>query len=81
MDASPDRRSIHARRADRTAPRSGECSVALLEHQSHGLRPPRFGLLRLGDGEDDEEERHADPVVEPALDVEAAEPETAAASR
>ena len=52
--------------------RAAERAVAdLLEHELDGVPVPDRPLLRLGDRERDQEERHADPVVQPALHVEA----------
>ena len=46
-------------------------SVAdLLEHELHRRAVSDRARLRLGDRDRDEQQRHADPVVEPALDVE-----------
>ena len=42
----------------------------LLRDEPDGGAVADRALLGLGDGEGDEEDRHADPVVQPALDVE-----------
>ena len=48
-----------------------ERSVAdLLEHELHRRAVSDRALLRLGDRDRDQEQRHADAVVEPALDIE-----------
>ncbi len=50
---------------------AAEASVAdLLEHEVQRRAASDRALLRLGDRDHDQEKRHADAIVEPALDVE-----------